>query len=141
MTHRMCPSENGFVMADTRGVSLHGYPLRNDFTGRSHYFSFCIRKNMYFCNEFITKKIVTKKYVIWKTPSSASGYWPTMKLLSLNLSLWRQRMRCLYGMRFLTACVISTAVRLYTVLPSPDLVTHRMRPPENCFARLNLRMT
>ena len=42
---------------------------------------------MYFCNEFITKKIVTKKYVIWKTPSSVSGYWPTMKLLSLNLSL------------------------------------------------------
>ena len=32
-THRMRPHENGFVMADTRSVSLQGYSLRNDFTG------------------------------------------------------------------------------------------------------------
>ena len=42
----MRPPENGSVMAYTRGVSLHGYPLRNDFTGGSHYF-FILYKEKY----------------------------------------------------------------------------------------------
>ena len=31
-THRKRPPENGFVMADTLGVSLQGYSACNDFT-------------------------------------------------------------------------------------------------------------
>ena len=30
------PIENGFVIADTRGASLRGYSLGNDFTRRNH---------------------------------------------------------------------------------------------------------